>query len=148
MSTTAEFLADLQDQARAAETAENAHRAEAARRSEVLGRARAYAYRRANILNLIATALNGAPTQADACACATAALRDRLGWHEESPARAEVLEHFAPVSAALWTDGREDKSDTAADALAAFEAWYEASRQSSFWYLFEHYMPETPRVDF
>ena len=33
-------------------------------------------------------------------------------------------------------------------ALAAFEAWYAAVHGRSFWVLFEHYIPETPRVDF
>lgn len=33
-------------------------------------------------------------------------------------------------------------------AMAAFEAWYSATRETPFWHLFEHYMPETPLVDF
>ena len=33
-------------------------------------------------------------------------------------------------------------------ALADFEAWYAGSHTQPFWVLFEHYMPETPRVDF
>jgi hypothetical protein len=34
------------------------------------------------------------------------------------------------------------------DALAAFETWYAGSHQVPFWALFDHYIPETPRVDF
>ena len=35
-----------------------------------------------------------------------------------------------------------------ADALVAFEAWYVAGHDGSFWTLFEHAMPQTPVVDF
>jgi hypothetical protein len=34
------------------------------------------------------------------------------------------------------------------EALAAFEAWYAGNRPTPFWVLFEHYIPETPQVDF
>jgi hypothetical protein len=34
------------------------------------------------------------------------------------------------------------------DALARFEAWYAATHSGPFWALFEHYVTETPVVDF
>jgi len=33
-------------------------------------------------------------------------------------------------------------------ALAQFETWYAQTHTTPFWTLFEHYIPETPRVDF
>ena len=33
-------------------------------------------------------------------------------------------------------------------ALDEFETWYHSTHPNAFWVLFEHYMPETPRVDF
>jgi hypothetical protein len=33
-------------------------------------------------------------------------------------------------------------------ALADFEDWYQATYRTPFWSLFEHYMTETPVVDF
>jgi len=52
----------------------------------------------------------------------------------------------AMVEALRAKDG-ETAPDVAA-ALGEFEAWYAAAHGSAFWVLFDHYMPETPRVDF
>jgi hypothetical protein len=35
-----------------------------------------------------------------------------------------------------------------ARALAEFEMWYRSTHSDAFWIHFEHYIPETPRVDF
>jgi hypothetical protein len=35
-----------------------------------------------------------------------------------------------------------------ARALDEFEMWYRSTHSDAFWIHFEHYIPETPRVDF
>jgi hypothetical protein len=78
-------------------------------------------------------------------------LCDKLGWSAESPARSEVLSHFMPVSESIFRNlARPDDTDAAPvqDALAEFEAWYGGSHEAPFWALFDHSIPDTPRVDF
>ncbi|MEP9352595.1 hypothetical protein ABLE93_03245 [Xanthobacter sp. KR7-65] len=139
------FLARLDAAKSAAAVAETQFRAEAAQRAEALARARAYAYRRADLMTALAGAIEGAEDAELAAAAGQVLLRTRLGWSTDSDARAEVLTRFAPVAVALF---EADADATPDAALAAFEEWYEATRQSSFWYLFEHYLPDTPLVDF
>lgn len=150
------FLSALDDAKQAASVAEEAFRREAAARAEALARERAYAWRRADLMGALAATLAEIADDAMAGAAGQALLRARLGWSSDSEARDEVLARFAPVAVALHRAGHngpdaeapaEAPPDPAA-ALAAFEDWYLTTRQSAFWYLFEHYMPETPRVDF
>jgi hypothetical protein len=84
-------------------------------------------------------------------AYALATLRVRLGWESDSEARAAVLARFAPVAQAVFATLKPNddngKADVAA-ALAQFETWYAQTQTTPFWTLFEHDIPETPRVDF
>ncbi|MFG1257981.1 hypothetical protein V5F79_11655 [Xanthobacter flavus] len=141
----AAVLARLDAAKVAADVAETAYRAEAARRTEELARERAHAWRRADLMRSLAGTLDGIGDAEMAVAAGQALLRARLGWSDDSEARAEVLARFAPVAVALF----EMESAAAPEAaLAAFEDWYATTRQSAFWYLFEHYLPDTPLVDF
>ena len=66
-----------------------------------------------------------------------------------------MLTHFAPVAAAIFLahaceaegEGEAGQADVRA-ALASFETWYAETHEKPFWALFEHYIPETPLVDF
>ncbi len=141
----AAVLARLDAAKVAADVAETAYRAEAARRTEELARERAHAWRRADLMRSLAGTLDGIGDAEMAAAAGQALLRARLGWSDDSEARAEVLARFAPVAVAFF----EMESAAAPEAaLAAFEEWYATTRQSAFWYLFEHYLPDTPLVDF
>lgn len=149
----AAFLARLDAAKAAADVAETSFRAEAARRIEDLTRARAYAWRRADLMRALSATLDGIGDAEMAAAAGQALLRARLGWSDDSEARAEVLTRFAPVAVALFEaqDQPHDQpqGEAAPDAaLAAFEDWYLSTRQSAFWYLFDHYLPDTPLVDF
>lgn len=151
----AAFLAALDEAAHAAACAETQYRAEFAARTEALALARAHAHRRADLMRSLAATVEGAETPAMAVAGGQALLRGRLGWSQDSAARAEVLERFAAICLALHGLGAADPEAEAeapppdpAAALAAFEEWYLSTRQSAFWYLFDHYFPETPLVDF
>lgn len=151
MSALAEYLTCLQRDAQAADAAESAFRQDAADRIAALDLARATAFRRVNFVRSVADAAEGAESEEIAVAIAQAQLRIRLGWTTESEARDEVLSHFAPVAQALFQAAQDPQDEPPADpgrALAAFEAWYAATRNSPFWGLFECYIPETPRVDF
>ncbi|MDI4665081.1 hypothetical protein K9U40_12190 [Xanthobacter autotrophicus] len=141
----AAFLARLDAAKHAADVAETAFRSEAARRIEALASERAYAWRRADLMASLDAAVGGTDTAEMAAAAGQAMLRARLGWTTDSEARSEVLTRFAAVALALHA---ADAGGDPGAALAGFEAWYLETRQSAFWYLFEHYLPDTPLVDF
>lgn len=153
MSLLATFLAELDAAKSAADIAETRYRAEAAARTEALATARAHAYRRADLMASLGEATRDLESAELAIAAGQALLAARLGWDEDSPARSEVLARFAQVALALYAAGRE-AAETEPDApgpaaaLATFEDWYLATRETPFWYLFDHYLPETPLVDF
>ncbi len=149
--TAMSFLEDLQAAARDAEAAEAEFRREVAARIAGLEQQRAFAFRRFNLMQAIAEAIGPAEDQPTAMTYALAALRVRLNWESDSEARAAVLARFAPVAqavfASLTPDDDNIETDVAA-ALAQFETWYGQTHTTPFWTLFEHYIPETPRVDF
>ncbi|MGH6879958.1 hypothetical protein [Hypericibacter sp.] len=148
---TATFLDALHAAAGQAETAEGRYRRETAQRIAALERERVFAFRRLNLLRAVAQAVARSETEEVAVANAQAMLRSKLGWSSDSEARTELLSRFAPVGQAVFhglAPSEEAPTAPVADCLAAFEAWYEGDRRTPFWILFEHYVPETPRVDF
>ena len=149
--TALSFLEDLAAAARDAEAAEAAFRREIAAKIAGLEQQRAFAFRRLNLMQAIAEAVGPAEDEPTAMAYALAALRARLGWESDSEARAAVLARFAPVAQAVFATLKPNddngKADVAA-ALAQFETWYAQTQTTPFWTLFEHDIPETPRVDF
>lgn len=159
----ATYLTSLEQAAEAAASAEHAFKVEAEARGRALAAARAEAFRRMNFLKGLAESLGTSASGEEAVQTAHAYLRNRLGWHETTPARSEVLEHFTPVALAVHgaiqgatapgaatadATGADAAEPNAPGAMAAFEDWYVATRETPFWYLFEHYMPQTPLVDF
>jgi hypothetical protein len=147
------FLDELQAAAADAEAAEAAFRRNAAARIAALEQERAFAFRRVNFLRAIADAVFGAEDEQAAAAHASAALRARFGWTSDSEARSAVLMHFAPVATSIFLAqacdaGEESGQADVRAALAFFEAWYAETHEKPFWALFEHYIPETPLVDF
>lgn len=151
MSEIHPFIAALESEAKARETAEAEFRREMNRKVAELAEARAFAFRRMNVMRALFDMVSGAEDREAAIAKAVRALRDRLGWVEDSEARTEVLERYAEVAGAAFdaTHPREeDEAPDPAKALAEFEEWYASTREKPFWVLFEHYMPETQLVDF
>ncbi len=149
--TAMSFLEDLRVAARDAEAAEAGFRREVAARISDLEQQRAFAFRRLNLMQAIAEAAGPAEDEPTAMAYALAALRARLNWESDSEARAAVLARFAPVAQAVFASLMPDDDNSAADVAAAltqFETWYSQTHTAPFWTLFEHYIPETPRVDF
>jgi hypothetical protein len=149
--TAMSFLEDLRVAARDAEAAEAGFRREVAARISDLEQQRAFAFRRLNLMQAIAEAAGPAEDEPTAMAYVLAALRARLNWESDSEARAAVLARFAPVAQAVFATLKPNDDNGEADiaaALARFETWYAQTHTAPFWTLFEHYIPETPRVDF
>ncbi len=149
--TAMSFLEALQVAARDAEAAEAVFRREVAARIAALEQQRAFAFRRLNLMQAIAEAVGPAADEPTAIAYALAALRARLNWESDSEARATVLARFAPVAQAVFASFMPDDENKETDvhaALTQFETWYSQTHTTAFWTLFEHYIPETPRVDF
>ncbi len=146
------FLDRLQDAASIADGAEGALRKEISARLKTIEQDRAFAYRRLNLMRAIAEAVASAESEEVAVASCLALLRTRLGWTSDSEPRSAVLERFAPVGKAVFLslappEAEAPEGDVLA-ALASFEEWYLQKHGSAFWVLFEHYIPETPVVDF
>jgi hypothetical protein len=151
MSNAASFLEALESAANDAAIAETAFRREAAERIKHLERDRSFAFRRLNLMRLIADGVAHAESEELAVAGGLTILRAKLGWSSDSEARSAVFTQFAPVAQGVFAGLRPQPEIPTPDVvalLAAFETWYEATHSVPFWNLFEQPMPETPLVDF
>ena len=149
--TSLPLIEDLLAAAHDAEACETAFRRQAAAQIAVLEQKRAFAFRRVNLMKSVAAAVAEAESEEAAVGSALSTLQARLGWTSESDARKAVLTRFAPVAQAMFAELTPEATEGAGDvrgALVAFEDWYAASHTAPFWHLFEHHIPETPRVDF
>jgi hypothetical protein len=152
--TAISFLDALERAAKQAAQAENDFRRESVAQVKVLERERAFAHRRLNFMRSVNEAVAAAESEEIAVAAATAIIRAKLGWSSDSDARTEVFLRFVPVAqqvfASLAPPAGDDEAllPDAIGALTAFETWYRETHSNPFWTLFEHYMPETPVVDF
>jgi hypothetical protein len=170
MIPTPSFLDELKLAADRTATAEDEIRREAAQRIKALEVERAYAFRRLNLMRAVAEVVATAEGEEIGVAAATAVLRAKLGWSDDSEARDAVVTRFAPVAVAMYAslspvesrspvEGVSPVAETPTGeepapqpdvlgALTEFERWYAQTHPVAFWVLFENYMPETPRVDF
>ena len=142
-------LATLGARADAASTEETAYRRESARRIEVLERARAFAYRRLNLIRKVVDTAAGEPDATKAADARIAAAFVEIGWIGGSLAELdekgrEAEAKFRPVAEAVGT-GDEAAMLTALDA---FEAWFAERFGRDFCSVFDRYVPDTPKVDF
>jgi hypothetical protein len=118
-----------------------------------LERERAFAHRRLSLMRAVGEAVASAETEEAAIAASTSVVCTKLGWESDSEAREEVTSRFAAIAQALFASLAPQESEDSPrpdviKALSEFETWYAETHPSAFWVLFEHYMPETPRVDF
>ena len=95
----ASFLLELRTSAEAAKAAETSFRLEAARRIAALEQDRAFAFRRLNLMQVTADAIDPAESEDIAVASAFAALRASLGWNERVTAYEMVYRMIAPSRA-------------------------------------------------
>jgi hypothetical protein len=153
MGATQSYLDALKRSAEHSAAAEDAFRREIAERTRLLEKQRSFAFRKFNVMKEISAVIAGAESEEIAVAAATAVLRAKLGWVNDSDARSEVVSNFAPVAQAIFanlapSEGDDEAKPDVIKSLAEFEAWYQQTHPHPFWFLFENYIPETPVVDF
>jgi hypothetical protein len=153
MGAAASYLDALKLAADQSAVAENEFRSQIAARIKELEKQRAFAFRRLNLMKEVSGVIAGAESEEIAVAVATAVLRAKLGWADDSEARMAVVSSFAPVAQAMFaslapTESEDEEKPDVVRALKEFEAWYAETHSNPFWVLFENYMPETPVVDF
>jgi hypothetical protein len=153
MGPAASYLDALKLAADQSAVAENEFRSQIATRIKELEKQRAFAFRRLNLMKEVSGVIAGAESEEIAVAVATAVLRAKLGWADDSEARMAVVSSFAPVAQAMFaslapTESEDEEKPGVIGALKEFEAWYAETHSNPFWVLFENYMPETPVVDF
>ena len=153
MGPAASYLDALKLSADQSAIAENEFRSQIAARIKELEKQRSFAFRRLNLMKEVGSVIASAESEEIAVAAATAVLRAKLGWADDSDARIAVVSGFAPVAQAMFAslapvESEDEEKPDVIRTLAEFEAWYEETHPSPFWVLFENYMPETPVVDF
>ena len=153
MGPVASYLDALKLSADRSAIAENEFRSQIAGRIKELERQRSFAFRRLNLMKEVSGVIACAESEEIAVAAATAVLRAKLGWTNDSEARVAVVSNFAPVAQAMFAslapvESDDEEKPDVIGALGEFETWYEATHPNPFWVLFENYMPETPVVDF
>jgi hypothetical protein len=153
MGPSESYLDALKLAADRSSMAENEFRSQLAARIKELEKQRSFAFRRLNLMKEVSSVIAGAESEEIAVAVATAVLRAKLGWADDSEARMAVVSSFAPVAQAMFAslapaESEDEPRPDVLQTLAGFEAWYAETHPNPFWVLFENYMPETPVVDF
>jgi hypothetical protein len=150
------LLASYETAARTAQAAEDELRKRMAAEVAHLERQRTFAFRRTRLVRALARHADAADARPEeAWLAQRQAVRNELGWSEPSDAHDTILARLEPVGRAVRLclaapEGDSVVGSAAAvqDELAAFEAWFEAERGTSFYALFDQYFPEVPVVDF
>jgi hypothetical protein len=154
------LIARLEADCTAAEQAERTVRGEIEARLREVERARAFAWRRLNVLkDMLRTATNE-PDRIVAVEHQLVGLFRDIGWIESGldelgPGAGPLLERLRPIAEAVHRaccpQGADEPALEAFDVLAAFRAfedWFEADRGQPFLQVFERYTPPTPLVEF
>ena len=157
------LIARLQADCTAAEAAERAVRADIEARIKNAETARAFAWRRLNMLSDMARIAAAEADREAAVERQLVALFREIGWVESglgelSESAQPLVDRLRPIAEALHAqahppaaDGDNAAPDPAPDPLMefrAFEAWYETDRGHPFLQTFERYVPPTPLVEF
>lgn len=144
------LIEELNQTARAAGAAEQQFHKEAAERAKQLSEERAFAYRRVNLLRLVATGMRSAETEEEALERGRRVMLREVGWNGATQAQKEVAERFTPVAAAIRASTAEEEpadASTVSDTFAEFEAWYADERNGAFLSLMEREVVELPLVE-
>ena len=160
------LIARLQADCTAAETAERAVRADIENRLKRAETARAFAWRRLNMLTDMARIAAAEVEREVSVERQLVALFKEIGWidgglAELSESAQPLIERLRPIAEALHAeahplpegggDKAADEAPPAVDPLKAFrdfESWYETERGQPFLQAFERYTPPTPLVEF
>jgi len=148
MTDFASYLETLQAVAKAASAAEIEHQKQAAARAAELRNARAFAWRRLNLMRSLAGAVRDAENAEAATAAGRSAMFGMVGWNGATKAQRDVADRFTPVVLAVWNACRRQGEEIDVGAtLAEFEAWYAAERGAPFLALMERETVELPLVE-
>ena len=156
MTPAPTFLDTLKTAADQASGAETAFHRELAQRIKLLEQERAFAFRRLNLMQLIANSVTSSEDRDVAIAGSLAMVRIELGWDGEDDGHNLVMTQLKPVSEAVLAvlnplEEENSQPEAAApdpvEALKRFEQWYTATYQRSFWSLFDQERPELPLVE-
>ena len=152
MSTTdfAAWMEELKTEAQAAGIAEQEHQKQAARRAAELKEARAFGWRRVNLLRGVASAVRNAEDEDAAVAAGRTVFLREVSWNGASAPQREVADRFAPLVQAVWAATRPEPEVGAAEVQSAwteFEDWYAEARGRPFLTLMERDIVELPLVE-
>ncbi|MEI6201295.1 MAG: hypothetical protein WCP68_05045 [Enhydrobacter sp.] len=157
------LIARLQADCTAAETAERTVRADYEARLKKAETARAYAWRRLNMLSEMARIAAAEPDCELAVERQLVALFREIGWIEGGlgelgESAQPFVSRLRPIAEALHAQCHPlpaADGDSAAEpppdpitAFRAFETWYEVDRGQPLLQAFERYVPPTPLVEF
>ncbi len=145
------LLSQFEGAAKAAQEAETALRKAMAAEIARAERERETAFRRTRLIRLLASSAAGFESGDEAVAAQCAAVREEFGWDGESDAHKSIIEAMRPLAGAVWQCVREQNTGSAEEVTAKlekFEAWFQSERGTSFYALFDQYVPEAPLVDF
>ena len=144
------FLDRLEQSAHAASVEEETYRREVAQRIRGLEQARAFGFRRLNLMRTVVAAIAACETEEDALAQASAAFLNEVGWSGESETQKEALDRFQPVIRACW-QASQDESEAGRDGidseLGDFEHWFGEARNGPFLKVLEREIVELPLVE-
>jgi hypothetical protein len=154
------LIARLQADCTAAEAAERAVRADIEARIKHAETARAFAWRRLNMLSDMARIAAAEAEREMAVERQLVALFREIGWIENglgelSESAQPLVDRLRPIAEALHAqahppavDGGDNPTLDPLMEFRAFEAWYETDRGHPFLQAFERYVPPTPLVEF
>ncbi|MBX3518574.1 MAG: hypothetical protein KF835_00990 [Xanthobacteraceae bacterium] len=147
----ANYFAELDRLAKAANVAEDEFRRNIAKRIKELEEQRAFAFRRMNLMKSVARAVTDAKDEDEAKAKASDAFLSELDWTGGSQFQRDVVAKFMPVALAVWESSKpeakaEDVAKIAGE-LAAFEEWFAQQREIPFLSVMEKQLVELPLVE-
>lgn len=147
----AAYLDALNSAASNASVTEDDFRRNIASKMRELEDARAFAFRRLNLMKSVAAAVAGAKESEDAKKAGTDILYREIGWTGATEFQREGGAKFEPVALAVWEATKEDAGESVlADIereLAAFEDWYAKAQDKPFMTVMEQELPELPLVE-
>jgi hypothetical protein len=145
------YLDDLERTAHNASTDEEIYRREAAVRFRELEQARAFAFRRLNLMRTVIDAVTGIEEEEEAVKAGRTAFMREVEWSGATEAQRQAIEQFGPVVLAAWQLSRvEGDGGDSADltkALDDFEQWFAGSRDTPFLTVMEREVVELPLVE-
>jgi hypothetical protein len=153
------LVAEFEAAAKTAQIAETELRKTMAEQIGRLERQRAFAFRRTRLIRTLAAAAGTADVEETDEAEARPiiwkrqqlAVRDELGWTDESKSYDAIIVQLQPVGLAVWQcacSAEAAASSHVQAELEKFETWFEAEHGKSFYALFDQYSPQVPVVDF